>query len=106
MTRAEKLTADFTDYRRDPALLRGALSNSPQDPFLRLIRAGHGVKLEDDAMSLDGHRVRWLVVDGDHIGQRSTMAGLERLANRLLSVDSEQWEAIKREEMDREGLSR
>ena len=101
-TRAMRATVTFRELRADPAMLRGALSNSPKSGFLRLLAAGHSVAIDDGELTGNSHRYRWLVVDGDHIGMRESWGALDRLAARLADEDPATWAALKSAEMDRE----
>lgn len=101
-TSSETVTQRFSELRRNPDELRGALSNSPQNGFLRLIAAGRRVAIDDGELTGNSHRWRWLVVDGDHIGRRESWAALERLAARCVGLDDEALARLKSAEMDRE----
>lgn len=90
------------DLRMNRDMLRGALSAAPTDGFYRLLDAGRSVAIEDGEMTGNDHRWRWLVVDGDHIGQRESWQALERLATRCVGLDDNALRALKSAEMDRE----
>lgn len=98
MTRAQRLSAELAEARRNPAYARGLGSSGC--PFVALVVAGHTVAIDDGDLTPDGHRHRWLVIDGDHIGRRGTMEGLRRLARAALHHNDLM--ALKRAEMDRE----
>lgn len=98
MTEAQKLNVELREARRNADYCRGRVSGG--NPFFLLVQAGHSVLIDDDEMTGNSHRHRWLVVDGDHIGRRSTWTGLEKLARKALV--SRDLAALKRAEMDRE----
>lgn len=99
MTRAQRFSAQLAEARRNPSYARGLGAGGC--PFVALVLAGHVVSIDDGDMTGNGHRHRWLVVDGDHIGRRATMAALGRLATVALDRRGD-LAALKSEEMDRE----
>lgn len=99
---SQTMTAWLRDLRISRDMLRGALSASPANGFYRLLDTGRSIAIEDGEMTGNAHRWRWLVVDGDHIGQRESWRALERLAARCVGLDDDALRALKSAEMDRE----
>lgn len=101
-TDSAAISAGLLELRNNPAELRGALSVSPDNGLLRLVASGRRVAIEDGEMTGNSHRWRWLVIDGDHIGQRESWGALTRLAARCVGLNDEALARLKSAEMDRE----
>ncbi len=102
-TRSEEWTEILAEARRNPHYKRGWVKNgTAYGALFDLITSGRRVALDDGELTGNGHRWRWLVVDGDHIGRRESMPALVLLAKRCIGLDDEQLAALKSAEMDRE----
>lgn len=99
---SDGMTRWLYDLKRDPAMLLGARTSSPRNGFYRLLTVARSVAIDDGELTGNGHRWRWLVVNGDHIGRRASWPALERLAHKMASADPSTWNALKGAEMDRE----
>lgn len=79
---------------------------APLQPLVDLIRAGYSVDLDDGPMTSNGHRYRYLVVNGDHIGMRESLHALANLARRCNGLDAAGLRALQSAEMDREDAAK
>ena len=79
---------------------------SPLQPLVDLIRAGYSVDLDDGPMTGNGHRYRYLVVNGAHIGMRESLGALANLARRCNGLDAAGLRALQSAEMDREDAAK
>lgn len=74
---------------------------SPLQPLVDLILVGYSVDLDDGPMTGNGHRYRYLVVNGAHIGMRENLRALANLARRCNGL-----RALQSAEMDREDAAK
>ena len=79
---------------------------SPLQPLVDLILAGYSVDLDDGPMTGNGHRYRYLVVNGAHIGMRESLGALANLARRCNGLDAAGLRALQSAEMDREDAAK
>ncbi len=79
---------------------------APLQPLVDLILAGYSVDLDDGPMTGNGHRYRYLVVNGAHIGMRESLGALANLARRCNGLDSDGLRALQSAEMDREDTAK
>ena len=79
---------------------------SPLRPLVDLILAGYSVDLDDGPMTGNGHRYRYLVVNGAHIGMRESLGALANLARRCNGLDAAGLRALQSAEMDREDAAK
>jgi len=75
-------------------------------PFVDLAVKGHTVEMDDGPMTGNGHRYRYLVVDGAHIGMRETIKALANLARRCKGLDAAGLRTLQSAEMDREDVAK
>ena len=88
------------------AARRGMAPVSPLQPLVDLILAGYSVDLDDGPMTGNGHRYRYLVVNGAHIGMRESLTALANLARRCNGLDAAGLRALQSAEMDREDAAK
>ena len=79
---------------------------APLQPLVDLILAGYSVDLDDGPMTGNGHRYRYLVVNGAHIGMRESLGALANLARRCNGLDAAGLRALQSAEMDREDAAK
>ena len=84
----------------------GVAPVSPLQPLVDLILAGYSVDLDDGPMTGNGHRYRYLVVNGAHIGMRESLTALANLAKRCNGLDADGLRALQSAEMDREDAAK
>ena len=101
-TRAQRATAEFRELRADPAMLRGALSSSPDSGFLRLLAAGHSVAIDDGGADRQFASIP-LARRGWRSHRRARVLGRVRAAFfTARGHRPRSWSAQKSAEMDRE----
>ena len=88
------------------AARRGMAPVAPLQPLVDLILAGYAVDLDDGPMTGNGHRYRYLVVNGAHIGMRESLGALANLARRCNGLDADGLRALQSAEMDREDAAK
>ena len=88
------------------AAQHGLAPVAPLQPLVDLILAGYAVDLDDGPMTGNGHRYRYLVVNGAHIGMRESLAALASLARRCNGLDADGLRALQSAEMDREDAAK
>ena len=88
------------------AARHGLAPVAPLQPLVDLIRAGYSVDLDDGPMTGNGHRYRYLVVNGAHIGMRESLTALANLAKRCNGLDADGLRALQSAEMDREDAAK
>ncbi len=79
---------------------------APLQPLVDLILAGYAVDLDDGPMTGNGHRYRYLVVNGAHIGMLESLGALANLARRCNGLDAAGLRALQSAEMDREDAAK
>lgn len=84
----------------------GLVPIAPLQPLVDLILAGYSVDLDDGPMTGNGHRYRYLVVNGNHIGMRESLHALANLARRCNGLDAAGLRALQSAEMDREDAAK
>ena len=88
------------------AARHGLAPVAPLQPLVDLILAGYAVDLDDGPMTGNGHRYRYLVVNGAHIGMRESLGALANLARRCNGLDADGLRALQSAEMDREDAAK
>jgi hypothetical protein len=88
------------------AARHGLAPVAPLQPLVDLILAGYAVDLDDGPMTGNGHRYRYLVVNGAHIGMRESLTALANLAKRCNGLDADGLRALQSAEMDREDAAK
>jgi len=88
------------------AARHGLVPVAPLQPLVDLILAGYAVDLDDGPMTGNGHRYRYLVVNGAHIGMRESLTALANLAKRCNGLDADGLRALQSAEMDREDAAK
>jgi len=88
------------------AARHGLAPVAPLQPLVDLILAGYAVDLDDGPMTGNGHRYRYLVVNGAHIGMRESLGALANLARRCNGLDAAGLRALQSAEMDREDAAK
>ena len=100
------MTTDQIAVHVNRAARLGMAPVTPLQPIVDLILAGYSVDLDDGPMTGNGHRYRYLVVNGAHIGMRENLHALANLARRCNGLDADGLRALQSAEMDREDAAK